>query len=128
MNLDERFDVRPEKVTELLCRIRELAIDPGEIEESFVRGGGPGGQKINKTASCVVLRYPKLDLVVRCQRERKRSVNRFLALRELVDKIEERLRPGTSKRAKEAERRKRNRARARRRSRAKHLPPASDDS
>ncbi len=119
MNINERFDVNPRKLEELLARIRALEIDPADIDETFVRGGGPGGQKINKTASCVVLRYAKLDLVVRCQRERKRTVNRFIALRDLVDRIEE-ARTGTSKRASDAERKRRNRSRARRRSKKKH--------
>lgn len=127
MNLNERFDVRPEKVAELRARIEALGIDVGQIEESFVRGGGPGGQKINKTASCVVLRYAPLDLVVRCQRERKRTVNRFIALREMVDRIERAQKGGedpASPRGLRTERRRRNKSRARRRSQAKHRAAA----
>jgi protein subunit release factor B len=90
INLNERFDVRPEKVTELLARIKRLGIDVKAIEETFTRGSGKGGQKINKTSSCVQLSYDGLR--VRCQRERRRTVNRFLALRLLVDKIEARKR------------------------------------
>lgn len=85
MNLTEGFDISPEKVAALLARIGALGIDPAAIEEQFVKGGGPGGSKINKTANCVVLRYAPMGLVVRCQRDRRRSINRFLALRELVD-------------------------------------------
>ncbi|HYF01414.1 MAG TPA: peptide chain release factor-like protein [Planctomycetota bacterium] len=123
MNLGEKFPVSPGKVEALLARMAALGIDAGLIEESFVRGGGPGGQKINKTASCVQLRYPPLDLVVRCQRERRRSLNRFLALRELVDEIEIRVSPSTSQRLQEIERRRRSKSRARRRSKAKHQGP-----
>ena len=119
MNLNERFDVSPEKEKALRERIRRLGIQPGAIEERFIRGGGPGGTKINKTANAVQLRYPPLDLVVRCQQDRRRTVNRFLALRELVDRIEMRVSPGTSRRLDKAERRRRNRRRAKRRSRAK---------
>ncbi|MBI4616215.1 MAG: peptide chain release factor-like protein [Planctomycetes bacterium] len=104
MNLKERFPVRPEKIAELLARIERLGIDASKIEESFVKGGGPGGQKINKTEIAVQLRYEPLELAVRCQRERKRSLNRFLALRELVDRIEEKVSPGTSKRLAEVKR------------------------
>lgn len=127
MNLNERFDVRPEKVEELKARIARLRIDLSKIEERFVRGGGRGGQKINKTANCVQLCYPPLDLRARCQKDRRRSVNRFLALRALVDQIEMRISPGTSERLREIERALRNKGRARRRAKAKSSvqdPPA----
>ncbi|MBU2483354.1 MAG: peptide chain release factor-like protein, partial [Proteobacteria bacterium] len=83
--------ITPRKAGELKGRIARLRIDLRLIEEQFVKGGGKGGQKINKTASAVLLKYPPLGLIVRCQRERKRSLNRFLALRELVDEIELRI-------------------------------------
>ncbi len=117
MNLNERFDVSPGKVDELKARIARLAIDVAKIDEQFVRGSGPGGQKINKTSSCVVLRHG--GIVVRCQRDRRRSVNRFLALRELVDRIEMTVSPSTSARLAKGERRKASKARASRRARAK---------
>jgi protein subunit release factor B len=120
MNLTEGFDVSPGKVSALLARIGALGIDPAAIEEKFVRGGGPGGTKINKTSNCVVLRYPPLDLAVRCQQDRRRSINRFLALRELVDQAEMKVSPGTSQRLREVDRLRRSKARAGRRARAKH--------
>jgi len=97
-----------------------LGIDPKAIEEKFVRGGGKGGQKINKTANCVQLRFA--GIVVRCQRDRKRAVNRFLALRELVDRIEMKNSPGTSARLAEAAKASASKARAGRRARARHHP------
>lgn len=123
MNLTERFPVSPGKVDALLRRLQGLGLQAGLIEESFVKGGGPGGQKINKTASCVQLRYAPLDLVVRCQSSRSRSLNRFLALRELVDRAEMRLSPGTSARLREIGRKRASKARAARRARAKLSPP-----
>ena len=92
------------------------------MSESFSRGGGKGGQKINKTSNRVQLSYPPLDLRVACQRERKRSLNRFLALRELVDQIEMRVSPETSERLKEIERLRKRKARASSRSAQKHAP------
>jgi len=127
MNLNEAFDISPAKLAALLARIKALGIDPAAIEEQFVKGGGPGGSKINKTANCVVLRYEPLNLVVRCQRDRRRSLNRFLALRELVEQAEMRVSPATSPRLREIERRRRNKARSGRRARARHAalkPPA----
>ncbi|MBI5211665.1 MAG: peptide chain release factor-like protein [Elusimicrobia bacterium] len=117
MNLNEHFDVSPGKVAELLARIRRLGIDPAAIEEGFIRGSGKGGQKVNKTANCVQLRYPPLDLVVRCHKERRRTVNRFLALRELADRVEMKVSPGTSERLAEIERLRRNKLRRARRGR-----------
>lgn len=117
MNLTELSVVSPAKVEALKARIQRLGIDARLIEETFVRGGGKGGQKINKTANAVVLRYPPLDLVVKAQRERQRSVNRFLALRELVDQIEMKISPPTSLRLKEWERIRKQKDRRRRRER-----------
>lgn len=88
MKLTELWDIRPEKIRELRARIDRLGIDVAKIEERFVKGGGKGGQKINKTANCVVLTYPPLGIQVRCRRDRRRSINRFLALRALLDRIE----------------------------------------
>ena len=115
MNLDENFPVTAAKLEELRARIARLAIRLSDVEETFTRGGGKGGQKINKTSNVVVLRYAPLDLVVKCQRERQRSLNRFLALRELVDKIEMRISPETSPRLAERDRIRRQKDRARRR-------------
>lgn len=92
-------------------RIARLGVDVALIQEGFSRGGGKGGQKVNKTSNRVQLYYPPLDLGVSCQRERKRSLNRFLALRELVDKIEMKVSPGTSARLQELERLKKRKSR-----------------
>ena len=111
VNLNEAFDVSAAKLQELKSRITRLGIDVRLIEESFIRGGGKGGQKINKTANCVQLYYPPLDLRVRVQRERRRTVNRFLALRELVDRVEMAVSPETSRRLQEIARLRRGKAR-----------------
>lgn len=115
MNVDQDFGVAPGKVAELRSRMARLGIDSRDIEESFVLGGGPGGQKINKTANCVALRYAPMDLRIRCQADRRRAVNRFLALRELVDRIEMAVSPDTSLRLREVARLRRNKHRAHRR-------------
>ena len=125
MNLNELINVSPGKIEALREKIERLKIDLGQIEEQFTRGGGKGGQKINKTANRVVLRYAPLNLVVSCQRERQRSVNRFLALRELADKVEMIVSPQTSERLKEQERIRKQKDRRERRAAAK---PQTDDS
>jgi len=106
------------KLRELRERIARLKIDLKGIDEQFVRASGPGGQKVNKTSSAVVLRYPELSLVVKCMKERSRALNRFFALREMVDEIEVRISPETSARLKEIEKIRERKRRKRRRSRA----------
>lgn len=125
MNFNEFPDVRPAKLEELKGRIARLKIDLRLVEEQFVKGGGKGGQKINKTANAVLLRYAPLGLVVRCQRERRRSLNRFIALRELADEIELRISPGTSERLKEMARLRKRKADKCRRARNKNSPPGA---
>ena len=112
MRLNEDFGVQPAKLVELKGRIAHLRIDLAKVEETFSRGGGKGGQKINKTSNRVQLFYPPLELRVACQRERKRSLNRFLALRELVDQVEMKTSPETSARLREFERLRKRKARA----------------
>jgi len=112
MRLNEDFGVTAAKLEELKARIARLNIDLRLVEEAFSRGGGKGGQKINKTSNRVQLHYPPLELRVTCQRERKRSLNRFLALRELVDQAEIKISPETSQRLREIERLRKRKARS----------------
>ena len=120
MQLNEDFGVAPAKLEELKARIVRLKIRLDAIEESFSRGGGKGGQKVNKTSNRVQLSYPPLEIRVTCQRERKRSLNRFLALRELVDQIEMKTSPETSARLAEMRRIQKRKARSRDRALEKH--------
>ncbi len=83
-----KFGVSPGKEEALLERMAALGICEDDLEESFIRGSGAGGQKINKTSSCVQLIHRPTNIVIRCQKERSQSLNRFLARRELCDKIE----------------------------------------
>jgi peptide chain release factor len=72
----------------LRARFVSLGVQPGEVEERFVRGAGAGGQKINKTSSTVWLQHRPTGVEVRCQRERSQTVNRLLAWTELAEKLE----------------------------------------
>lgn len=84
----ERFPVREEKITWLKERMNALGIQEKDIEEKFVRSSGRGGQKVNKTSSCVYLRHVPTGIEVKCMKERSQALNRFLARRELIKKIE----------------------------------------
>ena len=120
MKLNELPQISPAKITALKERIQRLKINLTDIEEQFIRGSGKGGQKINKTANCVRLNYSKLNIEVKTQKHRRRSINRFLALRELVDRIEMRVSPQTSQRLAEFEKLRRRKAKRRQRADAKY--------
>ncbi len=109
--------VTPEKQEALRARIARLGIRLDLVTEQFMRASGPGGQKVNKTSSAVRLHYPPLDIVVKWARERSRALNRFLALRELVDEVEARVSPETSERLRERDRERERKRRRERRSR-----------
>ena len=78
--------------TQIDERLAALGVRPADVEEKFVRGTGPGGQKINKTSSTVWLRHGPTGVEVRCQRERSQAVNREVAWLELCEKLEARVR------------------------------------
>ena len=94
--------------TQIVERLTRLNIRPEEIDERFVRGAGPGGQKINKTSSTVWLRHGPTATEVRCQAERSQAANREKAWEELCNKLEAQLqvKNAVAQQAKEAERRR----------------------
>ncbi len=81
--------VSPEKIRLLEERMLSLGIREQDIEEKFVRSQGRGGQKVNKTSSCVYLKHLPTGIEVKCQESRSQSSNRFFARRLLLDKIED---------------------------------------
>ena len=92
--------ISAEKEKALIERMQQLNVSEKDLEETFVRASGPGGQKVNKTSTCVFIRHIPTGLSVKCQRERLQALNRFLARRLLLDKIE-RLQKGIVSREKE---------------------------
>ncbi len=82
------FTVSETKEKELLARMERLGVREEDLRETFVRASGPGGQKVNKTSSCVHLVHVPTGLAVKCQRDRSQALNRFLARRLLLDRIE----------------------------------------
>ena len=84
------FPVSPQKQRELEELMRRLGVSEQDLEERFVRSGGPGGQNVNKVSTCVVLRHRPSGLEVRCQQERSQALNRFLARRILLARLEAR--------------------------------------
>lgn len=95
-------------------RMKKLGLREEDLEETFVRGTGAGGQKINKTSSTVVLVHVPTGLEVRCQQQRSQSQNRLIAREELCAKLEEKLLSARLERQNAVEKKKRqNRARPR---------------
>ena len=82
------FPVSEEKNRWLKERMEALGIYEKDIEEKFIRSSGSGGQKVNKTSTCVYLKHIPTGIEVKCMRERNQSLNRFFARRELIIKIE----------------------------------------
>jgi protein subunit release factor B len=78
-----------EKAKALEERMERLGIKESDILERFVRSQGHGGQKVNKTSTCVYLKHIPTGIEVKCQKERSQSLNRFIARRILAEKIEE---------------------------------------
>jgi peptide chain release factor len=80
--------ISSDKAAGLERRMLALGVRETDIEEGFVRSGGHGGQNVNKTATCVMLRHLPSGLQVKCQVTRQQGLNRFLARERLLDKIE----------------------------------------
>ena len=92
----------------IIGKLAALGIKLEDIEERFVRGSGPGGQKINKTSSTVWLRHRPTGIEVRCQQERSQGANRETAWTELAGKLADRVKrqAAAAVQAREAERRR----------------------
>jgi peptide chain release factor len=88
MNLPEKSQLTDAKYQEVLRLIAKLNVNLADIDEKFVHGSGHGGQKINKTSSAVQLKHIPTGTLVKFQKFRERSMNRILALRELLKKLD----------------------------------------
>lgn len=111
--------ITTEKWNRLRNEMAKLGINEEALEEHFIRGSGRGGQKMNKTSSCVQLIYGELE--VRCQKTRSQADNRFWARRELCERILERREGAYSKRQQEMEKVRRQKRRRSRRAQVKML-------
>jgi protein subunit release factor B len=101
--------------------MHQLGVREEDLEERFVRSRGRGGQNVNKVSTCVVLRHAPSGIVVRCERERSQALNRFLARRDLLDRIEARERGVVAAAAAERARIRRQKRRRSRRAKEKML-------
>lgn len=113
--------LNPETVARIVAKMAEAGVSENDIEETFIRGSGSGGQKINKTSSCVQLLYKPDGTVMRCQETRSREANRWLVRRMLVEKLLEARQSELSAKIQAIEKIRRQKRRKSRKQRAKML-------
>lgn len=116
-----RFGVNTAKENALIRRMNELQITEEDLEENFIRGSGAGGQKINKTSSCVQLFHKVSGIEVRCQKTRSQALNRYHARALLCEKLEQQVLGRQSKKQQEIEKVKRQKRKRSKRSKEKLL-------
>ena len=115
------MSIRPEKQTLLEQRMKSLNIHEEDLIEKFILGSGKGGQKVNKTHSCVYLKHLPTGIEIKCQKNRSREKNRYFARKELCDKIQELLALEKTKKQKEIEKIRRQKRKRSKRAKEKML-------
>lgn len=113
--------ISKEKHDELQARMDRLGIKDSDLIEKFILGSGRGGQKINKTSSCVYLKHIPTGIEIKCQRDRSREMNRFYARRDLCERLEEKIENKKSERQQAIEKIRRQKRRRSRKSKEKML-------
>jgi protein subunit release factor B len=115
------FPVSPEKARVLRGRMQALGIREEDLQERFVTSQGKGGQNVNKVATCVVLLHRPSGVRIKCQQERSQGMNRYLARKQLADRIETDKLGVESQRQQEIERIRRQKRRRSRRAKNRML-------
>ena len=113
--------ISPETIAKIAALMAEADVYEEDLEESFILGGGPGGQKTNKTSNVVRLSHEPSGLMVRCGETRSRETNRWLARRMLAELILEREHRRKSSARQEREKIRRQKRRRSRRQKQKML-------
>jgi protein subunit release factor B len=113
--------INPQKMAEIENRIKERGIRKEDVIEKFVRSSGAGGQNVNKVSTAVYLKHIPTGIQVKMQKERSQSLNRFLAWRLLLDKIESKILGEKSRKQKEIEKVRRQKRKRSKRAKEKML-------
>jgi protein subunit release factor B len=111
------FGVTQKKQAELEARMAAVGLREQDLEEKFIRSSGPGGQRVNKTSSCVYLRHGPSGLDVKMQQERSQRLNRYYARKRMCELLELKSLGHDSPEALKAEKIRRQKQRRRRRGR-----------
>ena len=120
-SLIEEFMITQEKWEKLHERMEKLKISEADLSERFIRASGSGGQKVNKTSSCVHLIHKPSGLEIKCKQSRLQGSNRYFARRDLCDKLEGKILGIKSKKQQEREKIRRQKRRRSRRAKNKML-------
>jgi len=113
------FGVRRKKQEELEARMAALGLREEDLQEKYIHSSGPGGQNVNKTASCVYLKHNQSGLEVKMQRERSQVLNRYYARKRLCELVEQEKMGSKSPAALKANKIRKQKQRRKRRSKAK---------
>ncbi len=113
--------ISKEKFEELQKRMEALGIQENDLIEKFILGSGKGGQKVNKTSSCVYIKHIPTGIEVKCQQDRSRELNRYIARRELCDRFESQINKVKTEKQHLVEKIRRQKRRRSRRSKEKML-------
>jgi len=111
------FGVTERKKAELEQRMRKCSLFEKDIEEKFVRSSGAGGQKVNKSSTCVHLKHIVSGLAVKVQKSRSQGLNRYYARKRMCELLENKLLGKESPEAKRIEKIRKQKDRRRRKSR-----------
>lgn len=112
---------KTDRLAQMAARMAHLGVQESDLDESFVRSGGHGGQNVNKVSTCVMLLHRPTGIQVKCQQSRHQGQNRLLARTLLLDKLEELQRTTASARRAEAEKLKRQKRRPSRAARRRNV-------
>ncbi len=82
------FGVTEKKQNDLADRMKKCGVKESDLEEKFTHSSGPGGQHVNKTATCVHLRHIPTGTQVKAQKARSQALNRYYARKILCEQIE----------------------------------------
>jgi peptide chain release factor len=118
------FGVTPQKEAELRARMEACGVAEADLEERFVSSGGPGGQKVNRSATCVYLKHRPTGIEVKMQKARSQALNRFYARRRLCELIESRTLGDQSSEAKRQNKLRKQKDRRKRRHTVQRNPKA----
>ncbi len=120
--------IRKEKIEELHKNLERLGVKDDDLIEKFILGSGSGGQKINKTSSCVYLKHIPTGIEVKCQKDRSREMNRYYARKELYEKLRKKIENVITEKEQAQEKLRRQKQRRSRKSKKKMLADKKEHS